>query len=73
MLLLSLALTQIRVWIGAGKKELEVLASSLYTDGETEAMEGLLPLLCFCSSWLSWAQTLLPAPTQPVPTPHPHS
>lgn len=74
MLLPSLALTQIPVWIRAGGEELEVLASSPFTDGETEATEGTLtpalPLLflAFLGLW-----TFLPAPTWPVPAPHPHS
>lgn len=70
----SLALTQIPVWVRAGREELEVLTSSAFTDGETEAMEGTLtpalPLL-FLAILGPW--TLLPAPTRPVPAPHPHS
>lgn len=70
----SLGLSQIPVWIRAGREELEVLASASFTDGETEAMEGTLtsalPLL-FLAFLCLW--TLFPAPTRPVPTPHPRS
>lgn len=64
LLLPPLAFTQVPVWIRAGKRDLEVRASSPFTDGETEAMEGTLtpalPLffLAFLGLW-----TFLPAPS----------
>ena len=69
VLLPSLALTQIPVWVRAGREELEVLTSSPFTDGETEAMEGTLPPalpLLFLAILGLW--TLLPAPTRPLPS-----